>query len=41
MALALVLAAVVGYIAYRELHNNLLWGGVGAIGTYLIVRSFA
>ena len=39
--MALVLAVVVGYIAYRELHNSLLWGGVGALGTFLIVKGLA
>ena len=36
--IALIAALVVGYIAYDKLHNNLLWGGVGAVATFLIVK---
>jgi hypothetical protein len=35
---ALVLALVVGYVVYRELHSNLLYGGVGAVAAYLLVK---
>ena len=35
--IALIAALVVGYIAYDKLHN-LLWGGVGAVATFLIVK---
>lgn len=38
MVIALVAALVVGYIAYHQLHDNLLWGGVGAVATFLIVK---
>lgn len=33
----ILVALVVGYIAYRELHNSLLWGAAGAAGTYLLL----
>lgn len=40
MALAVIAAIVVGYVAYDKLHSW-LWGLVGAGATYFIVKGFA